>query len=341
MFDIQHPANSLTELIGYLKGEHGRQFVYRGQISDYGKLFPSVFRDITSSKFDDFFIYAPKEDADRIQVLKATLIFFLMETFGGLVGNYLAQQYLAKSGCIDVTEDLEVAAFFSKMRYPKYNEMFVDEQKLGVIYRFDTNKFSGNIVPKNRRQNENGIANETYENENNFNELKTNDFDLKLDFSDELKHYIVHDNVTTYSDMEPLLNEYEVDNTDLFAEYYEPSTNYFARPKAQMGGFIQPKYFCQYHPDNPRSKHLGDAVGIEDIYDKYSMEKFYFRHTPVNLKLSREDIWPAVVEDPMLMKLSWLVAQSKDSGKIEPEIKIHDLIDFGYEGNMPVAFFDI
>jgi hypothetical protein len=64
-----------------------------------------------------------------------------MRTYDSRFGNYLAQQYLAQSEVIDISESLEVAAFFATMPHPHYTSPLSADQGLGVIYRFDQSSF--------------------------------------------------------------------------------------------------------------------------------------------------------------------------------------------------------
>lgn len=334
MFERNNPAESVLEVMQFLKGEHHENYLYRGQVKDYGKMLPSIFRTVPLIPRDGFLLFERKFDASRIEVLKATLVYSFIERFGNLVGNYLAQQYLANSACIDVTEDINVAAFFAKMLYPTYSNMIESSNEIGVIYRFNKTEFSLNFRPSGIKKNcfssNNPAAYKTRELAEAF---TTTDYSFTSDYNDTGKYYFIHDNITTYSDMKPYLGDYDKELMKFHDDYEEEFTS-FARPKAQMGGMIQPKLLCKYDESMKVDPNMGNIFGLEDIYGKYGMEAFYFKHVKRDLRLTRNDIWPHLSKDVMLMILSHMVFTSKAKGKIESEINIKDLIDYGFDENI-------
>ena len=58
----------------------------------------------------------------------------LMKNFGKSLGNVLAQQYGINSECLDITSDIDVAAFFATHTWPHYDKVHTSD-RLGVIYR--------------------------------------------------------------------------------------------------------------------------------------------------------------------------------------------------------------
>ncbi|MGR9249103.1 FRG domain-containing protein [Rhizobium leguminosarum] len=141
MFTTERPAESVHELLEWLRDQHQPGFLYRGQVNDYPVLVPSFFRPLVVNLADPAPIV--EIDSERFSAalkqsvrnqIRNDMLSTLIRTCGLGLGNIIAQQYGLTSETIDVTEDLDVAAFFATRRYPGYYH--VDEGGVGVIYRF-------------------------------------------------------------------------------------------------------------------------------------------------------------------------------------------------------------
>jgi hypothetical protein len=161
-YDIKQPelevsATSYTQLpdlkgiLAKLKREHVDGYVYRGQTKEWpGPLLPSIYRDLIDrhplpewhptmrlreigSVFHEILStpltdYSPKK---RAQII---IVKHLRDLFGYPLSQLLAQQCGLTSEGLDVTSDLDVAAFFATFDFA--SSRFVDSAGIGVIYRF-------------------------------------------------------------------------------------------------------------------------------------------------------------------------------------------------------------
>jgi hypothetical protein len=134
------PAQTVHELVEYLQSEHKRGDLYRGQVREYPALIPSMFRaGIESGTADQEIV---EVNVDRIhKALSSTanemrrfLHRLLISELGIALGNIIAQQYGISSECVDLTEDLRVAAFFATRNWPAYEHH--RDPGVGVVYRF-------------------------------------------------------------------------------------------------------------------------------------------------------------------------------------------------------------
>lgn len=99
---------------------------FRPYVRDLSILSPIV-------KIEDIRIHHKSEDEISVK-LKHKLMNMLIGDFGVGFGNIIAQQYGVSSEAIDVTENIEVAAYFATRKYPSYDH--IDSGGQGVIYRF-------------------------------------------------------------------------------------------------------------------------------------------------------------------------------------------------------------
>lgn len=128
-----------------------RAFLFRGENEFHPQSYPSLFRKDTESYLKDMILI------DEMNVLlmnhplvnllhngfniKDKTIAFEMNTYG------LAQHYETKTTLMDLTSDINVAAFFATSKYDTKTKQYspiVDESKEGVLYlfRLDKNRFS-------------------------------------------------------------------------------------------------------------------------------------------------------------------------------------------------------
>lgn len=141
MFTTERPAENIHKLLDWLRNEHRSGFLYRGQIRDYPVMVPSFFRPLVLDLADskpvvaiDSERYAETLKQSARHKVRSDMLAILVRTCGLGLGNIIAQQYGLSSETLDVTESIDVAAFFATRRYPKYEHF--GEGGLGVIYRF-------------------------------------------------------------------------------------------------------------------------------------------------------------------------------------------------------------
>ncbi len=144
-------APDIHELIDYLNTTHQPGDLYRGQNTDYPAMAPSFFRPVAAdlSSPDPIIAINPiRFDTlirDNIRLkLKDQFMNHLIGDFGLGLGNILAQQYGLGSETIDITSDINVAAYFATRKYPTYAHI---ESGQGVIYRFRQLESDGLISP--------------------------------------------------------------------------------------------------------------------------------------------------------------------------------------------------
>jgi hypothetical protein len=166
-------ADDIQALVTYLKSHDNGRFLYRGQTKDYGScLLPSVFRgalnekdigEITSlakhgvtsmrslgTTFVGNYVTdarTPKSslrsDAAESEAQRADIQRRLLNTFGYVYGTALAQHYGFKSGALDATTNIDIAAFFATHSPPDYcaldyaTDDHAHTDRLGVIFRFE------------------------------------------------------------------------------------------------------------------------------------------------------------------------------------------------------------
>lgn len=130
---------NIGELTDWLKSTHVVGDLYRGQQRDYPVMLPSFFRSlavdlrlrgsiapIDEQRFHD--------RTDQRFWSKFRCMNTLIGDLGIGLGNIVAQQYGLSSEAIDVTESIDVAAYFATRQYPAYSH--VPGPGMGVIYRF-------------------------------------------------------------------------------------------------------------------------------------------------------------------------------------------------------------
>lgn len=140
-FGIDSPAQTIHDLLDYLRSEHRPGDQYRGQVREYSALIPSMFRaGIVPETADrkmvsvDSALIDKAISAKKAYIIKQQLHSRLISIYGRALGNIISQQYGITSECVDVTEDIKVAGFFATRNWPTYSHH--NEPGIGVIYRF-------------------------------------------------------------------------------------------------------------------------------------------------------------------------------------------------------------
>jgi hypothetical protein len=347
MYSRNEPASSITALIQYLEQEHQSNYVYRGQTKDYGTMVPSVFRGQQLRKGANFLLLQENNLNSRLATVRATIIYVIVEKYGNVVGNYLAQQYCALSGCIDVTSKLEVAAFFATMSFPHYVGSIAGADEPGVIYRFNKDLFDHNIQPSGVKDDPFSISAKKGGYEVYTNKMLLENHFVKAYSADDLpdqvpgKYYTLESNITTFNDVKPFLDEIEEKNSLLKGIDLSQLPLLFKRAFAQYGGMIQPRYLCAGDTlEDPSPDHFNNMIGFEDIYSKYGMSAFYFRHNGAEPAYQRKDLWPGMWDDGTFATLCLILNKAKGRLGLEDDIRMQDIIDIGYHGNPHIQLDD-
>jgi hypothetical protein len=140
MFGRDDPAPDIATLIYFLRQTHQEQDLYRGQEAAYPFILPSAYRSCVDAgaTASDFIAVDPTKYTGAEQARQKHLRSSMMEELIGLLGiawgNLLAQQYGIGSECIDLTEDVSIAAFFATRKWPEYDH--IPGPGIGVLYRF-------------------------------------------------------------------------------------------------------------------------------------------------------------------------------------------------------------
>lgn len=362
MFSIDSPACDIHRLTEYLKAQHQPNHIYRGQTADYGSLVSSVFRKKKIRTWNHFCICSEDGYAifSDLEIVKHRLMQMLMQQYGRRFGAYLAQQYLARSEVIDVTENLDVAAFFATMAYPDYLAPVNDSDSPGVIYRFDRSQYTSDWTEGPFGDRKGRPVSDSGEPVSGASEVSI--FvkrESRVDWSPEefyaarqlaAQNFVTTAAAVTYSEMQPLMADKvpaiwsEIANIEQrrYADVNTPLP--FLRPIAQRGGIIAPGYLwsCLVPEklDRPLTSVWGDQfLGVEDIYGRYGMQAFYFHHRGKAPEFTRNVLWPNVGEDQTFFVLGSTVAVSReDLGIRQGSVHMADIVDIGFTENVYVDF---
>src|SRR5262245_4025608 len=125
MYDLEHPADTIHELLAALEEDDDHKYLYRGQVKHYESILPSVFRKALRGAMLGPHLHALDVNAFHAGLgsqghLRFRLLDWLIETQGRGVGNLVAQQYGISSEAIDVSASPRVAAYFATRKYPAY-----------------------------------------------------------------------------------------------------------------------------------------------------------------------------------------------------------------------------
>jgi hypothetical protein len=367
MFSSKDPAGDIHKLTEHLKAQHKSGYIYRGQTKDYASLIPSVFRKKRIRTWNDFCICSEDGYAvfSSLEGAKHSLMEIFMRSYGRRFGKYLAQQYLAQSEVIDVSESVDVAAFFATMPHPDYQAPVDSRDTIGVIYRFDRSHFriAREEGPLDRRlaravdENAGPEAVEIYMQQETKEKWKPEElYFTSPDLVCNPERHFVSRNYSTfagavlYSEMKTAMlakmpdisNDIENVERGNYGDVHTPLP--FLRPIVQQGGIITPSYLWSClvpeHSDGPISVVWGDHfMGVEDVYGKYGMQPFYFRHSGKPPRFTRNVLWPTVGEDLTFFTIGNTVAVSREElGIGQSTWHMADIVDVGYRGNIDVDF---
>ncbi len=149
----------LGDVLSLLEREHNDSYVYRGQTKEYsGPLVPSLYRELVDSNQYDGWSGASRlrgvgsvfhELAVTPNVInpkklaEISIVRYLRYLFGYPLSQLLAQQTGLTSEGLDVTSNLNIAAFFAA--YDFQSNRFVNDGSVGIIYRFRVEPSSHSI----------------------------------------------------------------------------------------------------------------------------------------------------------------------------------------------------
>jgi tetratricopeptide (TPR) repeat protein len=131
----------IHELVRELKRTHRPGDLYRGQNLDRPVMLPSLYRPLAADLTKSVAVVPIDEKkweellrSDRRVQLKYSVFDQLIKDFGIGLGNIVAQQYGLTSEALDVSHEIDVAAYFATRKYPVYSH--IEGPGAGVIYRF-------------------------------------------------------------------------------------------------------------------------------------------------------------------------------------------------------------
>ncbi len=344
-FTNHEPAESINELLNFLKDTYNEDQVFRGQTCHYGNLLPSGYRSVAD--YETINSPAIKIDHEKlknnlleIDKIKIKQLSSLISFYGRGLGNILAQQYGLTSEGTDITMNPDVAAFFATKKYPRYTHYSgTDENRLGVIYRF-------NILSRDYISNLAGldltlslIGNHTNEHGHVWFMKYTKRDDLSSseieDFEKEkLQHgqLYTHPAIVPYRSINRILKEfyedkkhwiYKDDCTDNIKQAIQLYRNLpKSRIARQEGGVIVPPkiWYCSV-PYPIRIKYVdrfklniytpsiavaNKLMGVENLIKYPYLETFYFKHSSQRVDTyTPEFLWPSIEEDPIFNFLAY------------------------------------
>jgi hypothetical protein len=231
-----------------------------------------------------------------------------MRPFGYLLGQALAQQYGFSSEMLDLTTDIDVAAFFATHRSQAFTEARHDG--VGVIYRF----------PVERRESP----------------LDLGAYDFYSCPPVLLLEELIAPFVTDEECDRETIEQFLVESFERFQKWrrwdaFRISREALSRTRIARQGaaFLVPDAIYVESGKRPRTHRL--LMAIEDCATRTGCEAFYFRHTEAKRSpdLSREFLWPNETDVLFEMIGNALLANVRlDTGQILPS-RI-DLLDPGY-----------
>lgn len=364
------PAASIDTLVEYLKSLDTEDYVYRGQIKDYGVLAPSGVRGaLTGNELTEGMleldIHKSFTGLDERGKAKSRLMTNLVNRFGKGLGNILAQQYGLSTECLDVTRDVDIASFFATRKYPTYEHYSSEENTdIGVIYRYKYDKFSSDISGLNFTIDIIGTRVNSYEAPVWFmkyvyeRDLSTNQIiDLLEECKHEQKILFTHPITLAHEDMFRYIEDH---NSGKFEEYQVQNKIYYnnTRLKAQCGGFFIPSYYhkcaCPADREVIRPNNINrnlfkpgwaisrGIIAVDNLVinnkvkgSDSSLDAFYFKHSDLEInKVKREELWPDRNKDRMFDLILQIAEEQEKSYLKKIGIRADDqnngLIDRGY-----------
>lgn len=349
LFTIDDPAPDLVKLITHLQAEDNGQFLYRGQTKHYGNLVPSIFRRALND--NECLIKKPGRHSVSGVVFNVNLYdqwqfkFWMLDRciqqIGRGLGNIIAQQYGFGSEAIDVTSDLDIAAFFAARSYPKYDAGPTDDS-VGVIYRFPKNMPAIGIDEIERQ-----LGTIGYSPDDKHEPVWFRQYAKERDLNEShLAHlaefWKLHGQETLELVTCPAMVEYSNITVPLVAALekawsVKPHNFGNTRLGRQKGGFIRPRIYWRcivpkerrvIQESNSRPKWFepsfalaDELLAVEDVLQQPGVESFFFQHGAYNdSTLTREHLWPSMVDDEVYARLTDLIHLHPDmSGYLDQQ----------------------
>lgn len=370
-FGKNSPAESIHALLEFLQSEHQPGDLYRGQVREYPALIPSMFRaGIISGTADQKVVSVDSEriyqtHSSKADKIRRRLHSLLITKYGIALGNIVAQQYGIRSECIDLTEDIRVAAFFATRRWPEYAHHI--DPGIGVIYRFKREDKALSPIHKT-----NLIISSWFE----MGEWEGKYFDV---FVRESEYAIASLDRDKWLDIIPrqraivstmplrvrwgeimdLIRDLKRCKIDGLWNQIIKYDHRLTRTARQSGGFFRPRFF--WEADIPARYKLVNTIsplgpnplagmpefdesapmvspstaikinltGVENLRLRDDCEAFYFRHREKSVTgLYRRKLWPEPSEDP-LYSLLWQQAVILMISKLGDKLPPVDDLDQG------------
>jgi hypothetical protein len=340
MYEADAPAQNIHVLVRTLQQEDQGDFLYRGQVTHYGSILPSVFRQALSGSLISPHVHGLVSTGFQASLTgprryKFALMSHLIGTLGRGVGNIVAQQYGVGSEALDVTTDPTIAAFFATRQYPSY-EHFAgsSEDSLGVIYRF---RRDGRVMTL--EQLEDGLSKlGHFTNDDTVvgwfgTRISRDDPPERIKAAERILSQYGTERLTLFSP--PVIVDYAT-LTELLLSALQTGSGLRlddledTRLGRQHGGFIRPPvhiratvpakrildtaYLSRYREYSPNIAVTEEAVAVEDTMALPGIEIFFFRHSnrPID-SVTREGLWPSSYHDDLYDRLLQMCL-------LEPEI---------------------
>lgn len=310
-------APDILDLVASLKSTHQPGDLYRGQQRDFPVLLASFFRKFAT----DLTLGEPiaELDGDRFQRgtdadLQTRTRFAvrqrLVRDFGAGFGNIIAQQYGLSSHALDVTTNIDVAAYFATRDYPSYAHH--TGPGFGVIYRF--RGLGSDDLP------------ETY----GLRELSAHlsahlpEEPPRADPTFERRAWSKR-LVSDWPSLQRVLDQGDLDRVLRNPIYLGPHKRAFSwkrtRFEAQSGGLIRPRVLwagtlpeslrtklSKLRSGYPFSMTYRRIVAVENLRANSACQAFPFQHSAKRVTgFYRRELWPEPADDPLYGAL-WQVA---------------------------------
>lgn len=372
--DPATPARDILELAEYL-GEYDQEtrYVYRGQTKDYQSLVPSYFRNVKGRVQNGAYMFdAAPDRIDPTERVRRGLMDYFIGEFGKFHGNIIAQQYLNRSECIDVTSLIGVAVFFATKGYPDFKAPHRDG--LGIIYRIDYARLNlaalaiGSLDPTEETNTP------VFDGETRLRLLDKQKCDAppsnpgqyyaqhnlapvvpiptRQETCQSLPYVVLYEELVSY--LMDRVKGFDVQDctvTDPATGHAMLGRSRFLKIVMQAGGCIMPsflwdcavptdaKYETQFKEGRGKVSVRDDVllaqrcVGLADLDGLDCVEKFYFRHTGLDIAATREEIFPSPDYD-LSYKMFGATAQVLRANLgLNDVVRMNDVVDRGYEGN--------
>ena len=352
---------SIDELLRRLEDEDNGEYVYRGQLRDYGLVIPSNLRNAVKA-VDGAAVHLDRRILAAERTVRAAeqglLRQGMVKAFGAGVGHILAQQYGLGSDVLDVSSSPRIAAFFATREWPTCRHISNRANAPGVIYRW---RKPGKSRTPTELKADTLIAGVTPTEERDpapvpaiveFPEAGTAEYLLVRDSQDAWAKFPTA--IFNYREIAAALEDHlaRADGPYVVGWAFEglPASRW----AEQAGGFFRPEILYRAHvglPPEDGFKIVDDSDLGEPRLDRTVFgglpdavtdagkigppTVFRFQHTSSRIEVSPEELWPAADRDPLFGYVA-LMAWGRHGEYFDemranyPWERITGLIDRGY-----------